>query len=129
MVIRFRARAVAAVLVVAAMGAVAGGASSASAASFHYCGVLTPPRTACSQVADSNSAYFYDNQAIYPGSGTVSVCQKVYLYSTGSMISRRCANTIVGTAGDLSPYAGRRMIAYVGNNSDYAHTIDGYAYY
>lgn len=114
---------------VIALLAMATRASSAGAAAFHYCGVLTPPMTACSSVADSNGTYFYDNVAAYGGSGTVSVCQKVYLWATGSQISRRCANTGVGTAGDLAPYAGSRMIAYVGNNSSFAHTIDGYAYY
>jgi hypothetical protein len=114
---------------VIALIAMASRASSAGAASFHYCGLLTPPYTACSQVADSNSAYFYDNVAAYGGSGTVSVCQKVYTWWNGAQISRRCANGSVGTAGDLVPYAGLRMIAYVGNNSAYNHTIDGYAYY
>lgn len=114
---------------VIALIAMASGAASAGAASFHYCGLLTPPYTACSQVADSNGTYFYDNVAAYGGTGTVSVCEKVYLWATGGQISRRCANTAAGTDGDLAPYAGWRMIAEVGNNSAWNHTIDGYAYY
>lgn len=124
-----RTRALAVALATAALAAAAGAAPSASAGVLSYCGVLTPPKTACSQAADSNGTYFYDNQAYYGGSGTVSVCEKVYLYATGSMISRRCADTLVGTGGDLSSWAGWRMAAFVGNNSDYNHTINGYAYY
>lgn len=119
--------AIAAVLVVGLTTA-ALGAAPASAARFDYCNKPVPAYTACDVVADSNSAYFYDNQAQYTGAGTVGVCQKVYLYATGAQISRRCRDTLVGTYGDLSGYTGR-MFAYVGNDSAWTHTINGHAYY
>ena len=101
-------------------------ASSANAAAYGYCGYLVPANTACPEAKNSGGNSFYENIAAYTGTGTVSVCQKVQ--TNAGQISRRCRNRSAETLGDLGPYAGVQMIAYVGNDSPYAHTINGIAY-
>lgn len=101
-------------------------ASSANAVAIGYCGYAIPANTACPQVVNSGGNSFYENVAAYAGSGTVSVCQKVL--TNAGQISRRCRNRSAETLGDLGPYAGVQMIAYVGNDSPWTHTINGIAY-
>ncbi|MGN6187339.1 MAG: hypothetical protein ACTHOE_00440 [Conexibacter sp.] len=117
------ARAVATLLcALAAMAVLALGSTAASATTTQYCNQLVAPMTACpatfSGVANRNVAQ-------YPGSGTVSVCERVNEYN-GLQISRRCANNYVDSALDLCPYTAIDMTLYAGNNSSFSHTIWGF---
>jgi hypothetical protein len=95
----------------------------AHAMDFFYCMHLVPPFTACDQFVGSIPAQ--GNRATYPGSGTVSVCEKVLRANDGTQISRRCANTTVASGTDLPN--GPANNCFVGNNDNGQHTVNGKA--
>jgi len=111
---------------VAAMTIGAIASSTAGAVSwYNYCGWQVAANSACS---DSRSGYLIANTASYPGSGDVGVCERVVAAESGSQLSRRCDNRIVGSGTDLNGYGLIWKTATVGNDSNYKHTIDGTAY-
>jgi hypothetical protein len=105
-------------------------ARPAAASTTKYCGTLVSPNSACGGWLWYQFGSFF-NEAEYPGSGTVSVCEHAYLgYGNGgTTISRRCANNGVGSYEDLYYYydVSDEVSTFVGNNSGTTHTIDGYA--
>lgn len=105
-----------------ALCALALGSGSAGATTTQYCNQLVAPMTACPATF---SGVANQNVAEYPGSGTVSVCERVNEYN-GSQISRRCADNYVDSGLDLCPYTAIDMTLYAGNNSSYTHTIWGF---
>lgn len=91
-----------------------------------YCGVVVAPHSWCSHPQQLTGVKF--NAAIYPGSGTVRVCQRVNIWG-GPQISYRCGNTVADSGSDLDPYNPSRgtwgMELSVANSSDSPHTIYG----
>lgn len=71
----------------------------------------------------------FANVAQYPGTGTVSVCQRVISLEGGNTLSRRCRNNTAGSETDLNAYPRAHKYATVGNDSNYRHTIDGTAWF
>lgn len=100
----------------------AGGTSSASAAgAVNYCGqALTNPGTWCIH-AQRHS--YYHNSAIYYGSGTIFVCQKVILDSNGADYFQSCGQT--SAVGDWTAGPLLKPLVYNGDNN--RHTIQGHA--
>lgn len=102
----------------------------AQANAIDYCGVLVLPKYDCYQMAAGSRAAgrFLYNVAHYHGSGTVSVCERTYIYGGGT-VSRRCANNAVSSSCDLNYWydVGYTLDGRVGNNSSYTHTIWGHA--
>jgi hypothetical protein len=128
--IRCRRRAAALLIASAAVSAGMLAPAGASATGYLYCDYPVAPQSQC-----PNNLYFtfgaFTNQSNYPGVGTVSVCERVYLgYGTGgSTISRVCGNNSVSSGSDLFYYYDLydSMTTTVANNSTVTHTIDGYA--
>ncbi len=87
-----------------------------------YCGILVQPFSRCTS---SVFGVFHYNEARYPGSGTVSVCERADAQS-GVLLSRFCHDNVAGSGGDLTN-VGSPSSLYVGNNSDHQHTVDGSA--
>src|SRR5690349_17868477 len=79
------------------------GVTPSNAAYSLYCNVLVPPTTNCADASGGSyvGGVYYANEAYYPGSGTVSVCERANYQSGGAQVSRRCANNDVGSAQDL----------------------------
>ncbi len=103
--------------------------SGAQASTGNYCGTLVQPYTACSGTSGLTWTADYGtwNEAYYSGNGYISVCQKIISNDLGQ-ISRTCnpvdcycnySNS--GVIDDPLDY----VTGYVGNNSAYAHTING----
>jgi hypothetical protein len=111
--------------VAAALGTSLASASAASA-NTNYCGILTPPHTACSS---SITGHYYINTATYTGAGTVGVCEKATWWngSTYVLVTRRCANNHVQSDSDLFDLWNSNdwVNLYVGNDSANNHTING----
>jgi hypothetical protein len=60
----------------------------------------------------------------YTGSGTVSVCEKVFDYTIAAYVSSKCGNNFAeATPGELEPHLGQTMGGSALNNSSFAHTI------
>jgi hypothetical protein len=98
--------------------------SVAYAASSNYCGILTPPESQCSDrslvVANAQR-----NAAGYPGTGSVSVCQRLERPSDGFLRSRTCAINYTQTVS--SDYGNSQGI--VGNDDNNNHTVNGTIFY
>jgi hypothetical protein len=108
---------------VAASAMLLGGAGVAGATTTQYCNQVVAPMTACPAVYSGTTN---QNIAQYPGSGTVSVCERATEYN-GLTVSRRCANNYVDSAQDICPYTSIPMNLYAGNNSSWDHTIWGFS--
>lgn len=90
---------------------------------YNYCGTLVPAFSQCTDTR--NGLALQGNRATYPGSGSVSVCERVERGSDGALLSRRCAITTVASDGDLPN--GPSNNAIVGNNDNGQHTVNGRA--
>jgi hypothetical protein len=53
------------------------------------------------------------------------VCERVITLEGRNQISRRCRNREVSSENDLAPYPAAYKQSSVGNDSNYAHTING----
>lgn len=95
----------------------------AEAMDYYYCGYLVPPKSQCDD--RRYSLPLQGNRATYPGSGSVSVCERVERTTGGELISRRCAYGTVASGSDLPN--GPSNTAIVGNNDDSRHTVNGKA--
>lgn len=100
-------------------------ATSRAATLTEYCKILVDPYSQCSRRPPLDNWGF--NHANYPGSGTVSVCERADTVE-GAMVSRRCRNHAVGSADDLDYYAAHNFYTRLsaGNNSGSRHTINAY---
>ncbi|MCW3047306.1 MAG: hypothetical protein JWO74_1590 [Solirubrobacterales bacterium] len=97
-------------------------AATASAGQVNYCGILVAPYSPCTS---STSGVYNYNEASYPGTGTVSVCEKVY--DQYGLVSRFCHDNVAGSGGQIG--VSRYFDMYVGNNSGNQHTVDGKGLY
>lgn len=99
--------------------AMAIGGGTASAAVTAYCQRLVPPLSPCGVTVVYQ--HMQQNVAQYTGAGTVSVCQKLTV--GGVNRNRTCGNNY--TSSPLANWGNLR--AHVGNDSIWAHTINGIA--
>src|SRR5436309_975578 len=114
-----RAR-VAAAFVVLALALLAGGAGPARAYEADYtCGVMAPGGW-CQYTA--RHTYFY-NEAKYPGTGTVWVCQKAINATTGAKVESSCNYNL---AYQSYSYSGLQIVS-IYNGGPNSHTINGVA--
>jgi hypothetical protein len=97
-------------------------AATASAGQSNYCGILVEPYSPCTS---STTGVYYYNEASYPGTGTVSVCEKVY--DQYGLVSRFCHDNVAGSGGEIG--ISRYFDMYVGNNSGNRHTVNGNGLY
>jgi hypothetical protein len=118
----FRLALLAAAVCVTAIASVA----YASLTTAQYCGILTQPKSQCP--SSPGRALWQHNTVNYFGSGTVSVCEKAVL-DNGSIASRVCGNNSASSGGELENFynISAPVTPVVGNNSDFAHTITGFA--
>lgn len=98
-----------------------------------YCDTLVPARTDCAtspgQPGDWYDGVFALNSTTYPGNYSILVCEHTYYgFST---VDRVCGNSnenyaIESTSAVCSYYDnGTSLSGHSGNDSAYAHTIDG----
>lgn len=123
---RLAVRVVLALLAATTLGAAASSSAHAIYSS-SYCGWVVAPNSPCSD--SRNGTNIFANVADYPGTGTVSVCQRVTSLEGGNTLSRRCRNTQASSETDLNAYPSAHKYATVGNDSDYRHTINGTAFF
>lgn len=91
---------------------------SSSATAVPYCGIPVPAFSACSSTTGSH--LITTNIAQYTGAGSISVCQKI---QQGAAIwERTCGIDYASNTG--APFYGY-YVGYVGNNSQWTHTING----
>lgn len=92
-----------------------------------YCGILVDPHSSCTSTAYGR---YKQNAAVYPGSGTVRVCQKA-ISQQGILDSRTCGNNRTQSDADLFGVynAGNSVTLYVGNDSSARHTVNGTGVY
>lgn len=93
----------------------------------HYAGQLIEPGVTWYSPESSIGTNITGNIAVYEGSGTVSVCQRTFDF-TSNVYREGCANNAVGNALNLTPYLGHQLWPAVKNNSAFTHTIHGYYY-
>lgn len=94
-----------------------------------YCGYLLNPSQRCDALGYPNTKQTHSatdqNRARYPGSGTISVCERIEYGYGGALLSRVCGNS----SGSFSVTSGWSSFGFstsmVGNNSPWAHTVDG----
>lgn len=94
-------------------------AATASAEVRVYCQKLVPALTPCDETVVYQ--HVQQNVAQYTGAGTVSVCQKLTV--GGVNRNRTCGNNY--TSSGIANWGNLR--AHVGNDSVWAHTINGIA--
>lgn len=93
----------------------------ASAATQQYCRVLVDPHTYCWD--EPFQRYYTLNVVFYPGSGSVSVCEKVRGPDL-NQISLRCGTNYANSGTDTHPYQGKGLRLNCGNNSNNRHTLN-----
>ncbi|HEY2715972.1 MAG TPA: hypothetical protein VGI73_07115 [Solirubrobacterales bacterium] len=98
--------------------------SGAQAATAHfYCGTVLPPLGTCNGGAHTN---LQGNVALYPGSGSLLVCQQIFDNSTGKYVASSCG--VNGTGGESQTVGilGHSLTPFVQNgSSENAHTVNG----
>lgn len=101
--------------------------SAAASYDYMYCNQLVAPFSACP--SNSGSGYRSDNNAIFPGTLTRSVCEKLLRADNGALEERVCANNWANGsyAYSLSSW-GIPTIGFSGNNSQWTHTNQGSTY-
>lgn len=93
----------------------------------HYAGTVLQPGQTWNSGESAIASNITGNIAAYEGSGTVSVCQRTFDF-TSNVYREGCANNNVGNALNLMSYYGHELWAMVKNNSAWAHTIQGWYY-
>jgi len=89
-----------------------------------YCNQLVAPFSACPNY--DGARFRSDNNSIYRGAQTRSVCQKVLFASDWSQAERICANNwATGTYAYYLSGMGWATLAFSGNNSQWTHTNEG----
>ena len=113
------------------MAAFTAAGAQAGIVSEGYCNRLVAARTACWAEDGGGPApvsRLIKNSASYPGSGTVSVCERIADEALNNY-SRRCANNFVESGSDIIGNRRAFALAWIaaGNNSEFSHTINGIA--